>query len=324
MSITQFHPPATFPFRAAGCLERDEAGAQLGRDGTGQRTHIGSFGCLHRHVGGRRVGAAARDRNTGREGAWSGESGRDGAWSGESGGSRERWAGNPDVSQQAPRDLFTEPDLSRRAPRGKRQRTNPVNPLHVTSILATPLQSRPRPWLRPGVKPRPSNAAPAPPPPRLSAGPDPASHVRPAARIATRTSLINASSLSFPPPRPPHESVPVWSRSGRMTAVQPPQSVPGQLLRRPFFEANGNFDDDFADVLVFLHSPVCLSDGVQGVNAVHEGLETRGSPSGKMGQHLLCESSHQPLLVLGKKKPKTTCKVISNRFPHRGVSEHGV
>lgn len=106
-------------------------------------------------------------------------------------------------------------------------------------------------------------------------------------------------------------------RDGR--SADPSAAVPEQLLQRPFLEANGNFDDDFADVPVLLHSPVCLSDGVQGVNAVHEGLETGGSLSAKMGQHLLSEGSHQPLLVLG-------IKTLQGYFivSLAEVSQHGV
>lgn len=129
-------PPCRVPVRAAGCLKRNEAGAQPGRDGTGQGTHVGSFGCLHRHGGGRWVGAAAWDRNTGGEEGWSGDNGgdrawngetsRDRAWNGDSGRDRERRAGDPDLSRRAPRAPLTEPDLSRRAPRGERHRALPT------------------------------------------------------------------------------------------------------------------------------------------------------------------------------------------------------
>lgn len=94
-------------------------------------------------------------------------------------------------------------------------------------------------------------------------------------------------------------------------SADPAVTVPEQLLRRPLLAANGNFDDDFADIPVLLHSPVCLSDGVQGINAVHEGLQPRGSLSGKMGQHLVCEGSHQPLLVLRNKTPARLFPVAS-------------
>lgn len=90
-------------------------------------------------------------------------------------------------------------------------------------------------------------------------------------------------------------------------------------MQRPFLEADGDFDDDFADVPVLLHSPVCLGDGVQGVNAVHQGLETGGSPWAKMGQHLLSEGSHQPLLVLGNKNTARLFPIVS--LPE--VSQHG-
>lgn len=182
-------PPCRVPVRAAGCLERDETGALPGRAGTGQRTHVGSFGCLHRHGGGQRAGAAAWDRNTGGEGARrGGEGARSGgarARSGDGGGSRERRAGNPDLSQQAPRAPVTkEPDLSRRAPRGKRRRPSLTSPPHVTSIPAPAFS--PAPELSPAPSPGPPLAPPLQPGPATRAS-LPAPHVGSAARIAAQT-----------------------------------------------------------------------------------------------------------------------------------------
>lgn len=64
---------------------------------------------------------------------------------------------------------------------------------------------------------------------------------------------------------------------------------------------NRHFNDNFANIPVFFHCPVCLRDLMQRVNAVDKWLETRGGSLGKIRQHVFCEGFHQPFLILKEK-----------------------